>query len=158
MAVIHNNFVVGMEYKVHRFRYRSLWLYSGPSTAPNPDPTFDDRCTFDPRSYFITILGTGADFSVSMPSLVQTYPSHNGVYVTDRGQGGALLMGSTEGLPEEAACLRQWLDVNPPSYFNTYGFSIQQFFLRATNVSKVRTHNSIDISTLSDTSLQLLSP
>lgn len=135
VAVIHNNFAVGLDYKVHRFKRRRLWLFNASEPPPGASG-FSSRCTYDVSDYFAFAFGSSVDFKASMPSLVLANPSHNRVYLSSE-DASSLLIGSSEGIPEPDACLRLWIDVDPPSFFTTYGFSIQQYNLQISNVSKV---------------------
>ena len=110
--IVHNNFVVGKDIKISRFKKYKLW-YS--------DTQY--QCRTGPDLWSILPSFTPL-YDAKIPSISLLQPPHNS---KDKNASSVLAVAHVNGLSEDIVCIKTWFDLDPPSYLLSSYLGIYSF-------------------------------
>ncbi len=113
--IVHNNFVVGKDVKISRFKKYKLW-YS--------DNQYQCSAGTDPWNMLSSLTPL---YDVQIPSIALLQPVHNS---KDKKISSVMVVTHVNGLPEEVACIKTWFDQDPPSFLLSSYLGIYSFIHR----------------------------
>ncbi len=110
--IVHNNFVVGKDIKISRFKKYKLWYSDSQFQCRTGPDLWSAMSSFTPL------------YDAKIPSISLLQPPHNS---KDKNTSSVLVVTHVNGLPEDIACIKTWFDLDPPSYLLSTYLGIYSF-------------------------------
>jgi hypothetical protein len=122
-AVVHNNFLIGLDVKRMRFARYGLWTI-GDSVFTSPNPAgfqWAAQCGYDPLAYWRSVFEE-VHKNARIPTITLGLPVHDSNYP----EGATMVQVGTEGLANSTAAALLHVENDPPSYLDFQAIGVYQ--------------------------------